>query len=198
MLFCGYGNLAAPIWFLGIEESLGKRTDEPDVLPAAELRVRSRWQPVMDVRLAHEQLDDPYWERRDYSSVWRVMAQLTLAIALNIQDWRDAGLVHRYVIERLGHKGGETFLGELFPLPALSVGTLGLVVNIIVLWNTLYMNKAIEYLRQSGMDVRDEDIARLTPLGYEHIRLIGRYDFTFPKDRDRGRLRPLRRPEQDN
>ena len=61
------------------------------------------------------------------------------------------------------------------------LGTLGLVVNIIVLWNTLYMNKAIKYLRQSGMDVRDEDIARLTPLGYEHIRLIGRYDFYLSK-----------------
>jgi TnpA family transposase len=77
------------------------------------------------------------------------------------------------------------------------LGALGLVVNIIVLWNTLYMNKAIEHLRATGIEVRDEDIERLTPLGYEYIRLIGRYDFTLRTKPERGGLRPLRQPEED-
>ena len=72
------------------------------------------------------------------------------------------------------------------------LGALGLVVNMIVLWNTIYMNKAIDYLKATGMEIRDEDIKRLTPLGFEHIRFLGRYDFTLKARTEVGGLRPLR------
>ena len=45
------------------------------------------------------------------------------------------------------------------------LGALGLVVNLIVLWNTIYMDAALAQLRAEGFPVRDEDVARLTPLG---------------------------------
>lgn len=73
------------------------------------------------------------------------------------------------------------------------LGALGLVVNMIVLWNTLYMSKTIEYLKDTGVDVREEDVKRLTPLGYDHIRLTGRYDFTLTAHPEPGGLRPLQR-----
>src|SRR6266853_2161034 len=44
------------------------------------------------------------------------------------------------------------------------LGALGLVVNIIVLWNTLYIDAALQQLRTEGFSVRDEDVARLSPL----------------------------------
>jgi TnpA family transposase len=72
------------------------------------------------------------------------------------------------------------------------LGALGLVVNMIVLWNTMYMNKAIEYLKANGLEIRDKDIQRLTPLGFDHIRLLGRYDFTLRAKPEAGGLRPLR------
>jgi len=72
------------------------------------------------------------------------------------------------------------------------MGALGLVVNMIVLWNTMYMNKAIDHLKATGMEIRDEDIKRLTPLGFEHIRFLGRYDFTLKTRTEVGGLRPLR------
>ena len=74
------------------------------------------------------------------------------------------------------------------------LGALGLVVNIIVLWNTLYMDAALNRLRAEGHDVRDEDVARLSPLGFEHINMLGRYAFTLPDAVARGELRPLRDP----
>ena len=40
---------------------------------------------------------------------------------------------------------------------------LGLVLNIIVLWNTIYMDAALTQLRKEGYLVRDEDVARLSP-----------------------------------
>ena len=43
-------------------------------------------------------------------------------------------------------------------------GALGLVVNIIILWNTLYINAALEQLAGEGYSIRSEDVARLSPL----------------------------------
>lgn len=77
------------------------------------------------------------------------------------------------------------------------LGALGLVVNIIVLWNTLYMSAAVERLKQHGYPVQDEDLARLSPLIYEHINMLGRYSFAVPDEVARGELRPLRNPEDD-
>src|SRR6202008_152265 len=42
------------------------------------------------------------------------------------------------------------------------LGALGLVVNALVLWNTIYMDAALAELRAEGFDVRDEDVARLS------------------------------------
>ncbi|HHM5306967.1 TPA: Tn3 family transposase [Pseudomonas aeruginosa] len=77
------------------------------------------------------------------------------------------------------------------------LGALGLVVNIIVLWNTLYMTAAVERLKQHGYPVLEEDLARLSPLIYEHINMLGRYSFAVPEEVARGELRPLRNPDDD-
>ena len=43
------------------------------------------------------------------------------------------------------------------------LGALGLVVNMIVLWNTIYIEAALEQLRKEGFPIREEDAARLSP-----------------------------------
>jgi hypothetical protein len=68
------------------------------------------------------------------------------------------------------------------------------VVNVIVLWNTLYINAALEQLQREGFPVKTEDVARLSPLVFEHINLLGRYAFSVPDSVQRGELRPLRSP----
>jgi TnpA family transposase len=60
------------------------------------------------------------------------------------------------------------------------LGALGLIVNAVVLWNTIYI----------------EDVARLSPLGHDHINMLGRYAFTLPARVARGERRPLRDPNQ--
>jgi hypothetical protein len=70
----------------------------------------------------------------------------------------------------------------------------GLVVNVIVLWNTIYMQAALEQLRAEGYPVRDEDVVRLSPLGHDHVNMLGRYSFAVPESVARGELRPLRNP----
>ena len=75
------------------------------------------------------------------------------------------------------------------------LGALGLVVNVIVLWNTIYMDAAVTQLRLEGHPVMDEDVARLSPFVHEHINLLGRYNFAVPEAVTRGELRPLRNPK---
>ncbi len=76
------------------------------------------------------------------------------------------------------------------------LGALGLVVNAIIPWNTIHMDAALDQLRTKGFDVRDEDVARLSPLGFEHITMLGRYAFALPDEVACGKLRPLRDPIQ--
>jgi hypothetical protein len=64
----------------------------------------------------------------------------------------------------------------------------------IVLWNTIYMQAALEELRADGYPVREEDVMRLSPLSYDHINMLGRYSFAVPESVERGELRPLRNP----
>src|SRR3954465_11211128 len=73
-------------------------------------------------------------------------------------------------------------------------GALGLVVNLVVLWNTIYMDAAVNQLGAEGHEVRPEDVARLSPLGFKHVNMLGRYAFTLPDPVARGELRPLRDP----
>lgn len=47
-------------------------------------------------------------------------------------------------------------------------GSLGLVLNIIVLWNTIYMDAAIQQLRREGYPVLDSDVEKLSPLQCGH------------------------------
>lgn len=71
------------------------------------------------------------------------------------------------------------------------LGALGLVLNIIVLWNTTYMDAALAQLRKEGFPIRDEDVVRLSPFGHEHLNMLGRYSFFMPDEVKRGELRPF-------
>ena len=71
-------------------------------------------------------------------------------------------------------------------------------MNVIVLWNTLYMDATLAQLRQEGFPVRDEDVARLSPLIHDHINMLGRYSFAIPEAVIRGELRPLRDPKVED
>jgi TnpA family transposase len=72
------------------------------------------------------------------------------------------------------------------------LGALGLVLNCIVLWNTVYMNAALDQLRADGHPVLGEDVARLSAFRRRHLRVHGDYSFLLPDLA--GALRQLRDP----
>ena len=56
------------------------------------------------------------------------------------------------------------------------------------------MDAALDQLRAEGFDVRQEDVARLSPLGFDDMNMLGCYAFILPDGIARGDLRPLRDP----
>lgn len=78
------------------------------------------------------------------------------------------------------------------------LGVLGLIVNVIVLWNTWYMQDAIDERRRSGQEVRPEDVEHLAPLRFQHINVQGKYHFTLPESVAQGHHRPLRQPSSSS
>jgi TnpA family transposase len=76
------------------------------------------------------------------------------------------------------------------------LGALGLVTNALVLWNTIYMQAALDHLKEQGEDVKEEDEARLSPLPNKHVNMLGHYSFTLAEQVLNGQLRPLKQPSE--
>jgi TnpA family transposase len=74
------------------------------------------------------------------------------------------------------------------------LGVLGLVVNVVIVWNTDYMSAVLNLLRAMGHEVLDADVARVSPLKTRHINVFGEYKFSLHPDVLEGDLRPLRDP----
>ncbi|TMR93937.1 Tn3 family transposase [Nonomuraea basaltis] len=75
------------------------------------------------------------------------------------------------------------------------LAALGLVLNAVVLWNTRYLDAAVARLRAEGHDIKDEDVARLSPLKDRHINFLGRYLFNITASGPGQGLRPFRDPD---
>ncbi len=75
------------------------------------------------------------------------------------------------------------------------LGALGLVLNMVVLWNTRYLDAILSQLRDEGYPVRDDDMARLSPLASQHVNFLGRYAFTSSPPAE---LRALRDPNESD
>ncbi|MDN3057042.1 Tn3 family transposase, partial [Streptomyces sp. SRF1] len=63
------------------------------------------------------------------------------------------------------------------------------------LWNTRYLDAAVAQLRAEDHDIKDEDVARLSPLKDRHINFLGRYLFNIKASGPGQGLRPLRDPD---
>lgn len=76
------------------------------------------------------------------------------------------------------------------------LGALGLITNAVTLWNTIYMEAALNHMKQQGFEVKEEDVVRLSPLKHQHINVLGQYSFNLDDPIAKGNLRPLNVPNQ--
>ena len=69
---------------------------------------------------------------------------------------------------------------------------LNLVIAAISLWNTLYMQRAVEHLRARDVTAPDELLAHLSPMSWAHVGLTG--DYLWANAASAGGFRPLNDP----
>ncbi len=103
----GYGNPAAPVWFLGMEEGLG------DGLDAVLRQFLERPQPLDSFE--HMGLSLTYVPK---TPTWRIMAKLARRLQLKAADWDNSRRALEYVVGDLGTSKGDTLLLEMLPLPS--------------------------------------------------------------------------------
>jgi TnpA family transposase len=89
-------------------------------------------------------------------------------------------------------------LGEIrdnsFEQQCYRASGLNLVTAAIILWNTIYIEQAVQALLKTGQHIDENLLQHLSPLGWEHINLTG--DYVWPRNKHivKGNLRPLRIP----
>jgi hypothetical protein len=120
--FVGYGNIEAPVVFIGVEEGLAR----PEAL-RQDLLWRSSFKRIMDVKRAHEGLADGpslFSEKARSQPTWRVMADLMLRYDghrfSDPKKRRDERARYRKIA--LGHGSGDALLLELLPYPCKKRG----------------------------------------------------------------------------
>jgi len=75
-------------------------------------------------------------------------------------------------------------------------GNLTLLTNLVILWNTRYIEQIVETLRKEGWLISDADISQVSPCRFEHINRYGKFSFDFENMPGNGQLRPLRSSEK--
>lgn len=89
-------------------------------------------------------------------------------VGLNKGESRNA-LARAVFFNRLGEIRDRSFESQCYRTSGLN-----LIVSAIILWNTVYLEKAIAKIREQ-QDIPDEFLTYLSPLGWDHINLTGDY-----------------------
>ncbi|MHB1180412.1 MAG: Tn3 family transposase [Sulfuricella sp.] len=107
-------------------------------------------------------------------------------VGLNKGEARNA-LARAVFFYRLGEIRDRSFEQQRYRASGLN-----LITAAIVLWNTVYLERATNALRGHGKPVDDALLQYLSPLGWEHINLTGDYLWRSSAKGGAGKFRPLR------
>lgn len=107
---------------------------------------------------------------------------------LNKGEGRHA-LGRAVFFNRLGEIRDRSFENQRYRASGLN-----LLTAAIILWNTVYLAKAVEVLRGQDVPVEDSLLPHVAPLGWEHINLTGDYVWSDAQDVEVDRLRQIRSP----
>lgn len=74
---------------------------------------------------------------------------------------------------------------------------LNILLNIIVIWNTVYLQKAVDYIKESKGGLDETLLKHVSPLNWGHIQLYGKYYFNSNLLLPESGFRPLRIQEEN-
>ena len=107
---------------------------------------------------------------------------------LNKGEARNA-LARAVFFYRLGEIRDRSFEQQQYRASGLTLATAA-----IALWNTVYLERATNALRENGHPVEPALRKHLSPLGWEHINLTGDYQWRNTAKLGKSKFRPLRQP----
>lgn len=127
-------------------------------------------------------------ERTLFTLDWLQSVELRRRIqaGLNKGEARNA-LARAVFYNRLGEVRDRSFENQRYRASGLT-----LVTAAIVLWNTVYLERAIRAIRDHGQTIDQTLLRHLSPLGWEHINLTGDYVWRQDRKVQPGKFRPLR------
>ncbi|TCN35407.1 Tn3 transposase DDE domain-containing protein [Shinella granuli] len=139
------------------------------------LRAGDIW---VDGSRAWQRSFEDYLLPRPILALMRAEGRLGLAIPDSFAEWRAilnkgegrhalARAVFLHQLGELRNRVAETM--------AYRASGLNLVVNAIILWNTVYLSRAVDYVRTQGIDIPAELLSQVAPLPWAHIALTGDY-----------------------
>lgn len=111
-------------------------------------------------------------------------------IGLNKGEAKNA-LARSIFFNRLGEMRDRSFENQRYRASGLN-----LVIAAVILWNTVYLERAILALKEQNIEVDDHLLRYLSPLGWEHINLTGDYIWQQKRSLGKGEFRPLNLSEK--
>jgi TnpA family transposase len=107
-------------------------------------------------------------------------------VGLNKGEARNA-VARAVFFNRLGELRDRSFVDQAYRASGLT-----LVTAAIALWNTVYLERAIQALSNRGKAIDDSLLKHLSPFGWGHINLTGDYVWRRNPYARKGKFRPLR------
>jgi TnpA family transposase len=127
-------------------------------------------------------------ERTLFTLEWLQSVELRRRVhaGLNKGEAKNA-LARAVFFNRLGEVRDRSYEHQRYRASGLN-----LVIAAIILWNTVYLERAVQALRAHGQIIDEALLPHLAPLGWEHINLTGDYSWRQRGVVPPGTYRPLR------
>jgi len=131
-----------------------------------------------------------FLERTLFTLQWLQSPELRQRVQLGLNKGEAKNALARAVFfNRLGELRDRSFENQRYRASGLN-----LVVAAIVLWNTVNLGRAVHGLREQSVD--EYLLAHLSPLGWEHIKLIGDHVWHSNKRGGQGPISTLAKPQR--
>ena len=128
-------------------------------------------------------------ERTLFTLDWLQNVELRRRVNAGLNKGEAKNTLARAVFfNRLGEMRDRSFENQRYRASGLN-----LVIAAIVLWNTVYLERVIQHLKDNGQTVNESLLKHLSPLGWEHVNLTGDYVWRQSKMMEKGEFRPLQR-----
>lgn len=127
-------------------------------------------------------------ERTLFTLDWMRDPELRRRVQVGLNKGEAKNSLARAVfLNRLGEIRDRSFENQRYRASGLN-----LLVAAIILWNTVYLERATSALQNSGHNIDLALLPHVSPLGWEHINLTGDYIWRQNRLVEQGEFRPLR------